>query len=234
MSYIKIGVADIRTEPRFESERDSQVIYGEDFMILEEMGQFTRIRTEDGVTGFMKSFLITEGENRKYKLKQFFDAGQIKLPFGSLLSDDDVSVFKIPEEAITDLNDNNFSVTDLAIKFLGVPYLWGGTSDFGFDCSGFVQRLYRFTGKLLPRNSDQQRDFCETVDSFDNALPGDLVFFRGHVGLYLGHGKMIHANGHSASVSIDDLFDGGDYAKELSSIFEKIGRVGNTSKWTLQ
>ena len=234
MSYIKIGVADIRTEPRFESERDSQIIYGEDFTILEEMKRFTKVRTVDGVTGFVKSFLITEGEDRKYKLRQFFDAGRIKLPFGSLLSDDDVSNLKIPEDAITDLNDNNFSVIDLAIKFLGVPYLWGGTSDFGFDCSGFVQRLYRFTGKLLPRNSDQQRDFCKTVDNFTQALPGDLVFFRGHVGLYLGEGKMIHANGHAASVSIDDLFDGSDYAKELNSIFQKIGRVNDTSKLTLQ
>ena len=234
MSYIKIGVADIRTEPKFESERDSQIIYGENFKVLERMGHYTRVMTEDGVTGFVKSFLITEGENRKYKLRQFFDAGRIKLPFGSLLSDDDVSDLKIPEDAITDLNDNNFSVTDLAMKFLGVPYLWGGTSDFGFDCSGFVQRLYRFKGKLLPRNSDQQRDFCKTVDDFDQALPGDLVFFKGHVGLYLGNGKMVHANGHSASVSVDDLFNSNDYTKELHSIFQKIGRVDNTSKLSRQ
>lgn len=232
MSYIKIGVADIRTEPRFESERDSQVIYGEEFKILEEKGQYTKVRTADGVAGFLKTFLITEGERRKYKLKDFHNAGRIKLPFGSLLSENDVSEFDIPEEKITQIDNTNFNVTDLAMNFLGVPYLWGGTSDFGFDCSGFVQRLYKFIGILLPRNSDQQRDFSKTVAGFENAMPGDLVFFKGHVGLYLGKGKMVHANGHSASVSIDDLFDGSVYAEELSSIFEKIGRVeksiGNT------
>ena len=72
----------------------------------------------------------------------------------------------------------DFKVTELSWKFLTIPYLWGGTSDFGFDCSGMVQRLYRFVGKEIPRNADQQRDFTETVPDFDSALPGDLVFFN--------------------------------------------------------
>lgn len=222
---IGISVADIRVQPRFESERDSQLIYGEEVAVLSDHGEYLKIRGRDGLEGFVKKRLVTEGGRREYKLKKFYDAGTMKFPFGSYVSSQDVEYYKIPRGILAPLSVNEFTVTDLSMQFLAVPYLWGGTSDFGFDCSGMVQRLYRFVGKEIPRNADQQRDFTRTVDGFDDALPGDLVFFKGHVGLYLGNGKMIHANGHSASVSIDDIIHESDYQKVLMSIFEKIGRV---------
>ena len=213
MKVIGISVADIRVEPKFESERDSQLIYGEEVEILSEHGEFVRIRGRD---------------RREFKLRHYYDAGSMKFPFGSYLSKSDVEQYKVPSELLVKISDHDFKVTELSRKFLAIPYLWGGTSDFGFDCSGMVQRLYRFVGKEIPRNADKQRDFTETVPDFDSALPCDLVFFKGHVGLYLGYGKMIHANGHSASVSVDDLFEESEYKKLLMSIFEKIGRVKNS------
>ncbi len=225
MPFVRIGVADIRTMPKFESERDSQVVYGEKLEILENLGEYTKVKSVDGVIGYVKTFLLTEGDARKYKLLKFFDAGSVKLPFGSLLSEEDVERLSIPESRYVSLSDNSFSVPELAMKFIGVPYLWGGGSDFGFDCSGFVQRLYRFIGLEIPRNSDQQRDFTETIEDFDHSTAGDLIFFKGHVALHLGNGKIIHANGHSASVSVDNLFDGSAYSHHLMGIFEKIGRV---------
>lgn len=225
MKIVGIGVADIRKEPKFESERDSQLIYGEQVKIISEFGEYCKVLCRDGLEGYIKTRLLREGKERKYKLKSFHDAGSLKLPFGSYLSQDDVSDYKIPENLLAEISDTNFSVVKLSFKFLGVPYLWGGTSDFGFDCSGLVQRLYRFSGKEIPRNADWQRDFTADVESFKDAMAGDLVFFKGHVALYLGNGDIIHANGHSASVSIDNLFIESDYKKRLMSIFEKIGRV---------
>ena len=225
---IGISVADVRVQPRFESERDSQLIYGEEVAVLSDHGEYLKVRGRDGLEGFVKKRLVTEGGPREYKMKKFYDAGTMKFPFGSYVSSQDVEYYKIPQGILVPLSESGFRVTDLSMQFLAVPYLWGGTSDFGFDCSGMVQRLYRFVGIEIPRNADQQRDFTETVPDFESALPGDLVFFEGHVGLYLGNGKMIHANGHSASVSIDDLFQDSDYKKLLMSIFEKIGRVKNS------
>lgn len=222
---IGISVADVRVQPRFESERDSQLIYGEEVAVLSDHGEYLKVRGRDGLEGFVKKRLVTEGGPREYKMKKFYDAGTMKFPFGSYVSSQDVEYYKIPQGILVPLSESGFRVTDLSMQFLAVPYLWGGTSDFGFDCSGMVQRLYRFVGIEIPRNADQQRDFTRTVDGFDDALPGDLVFFKGHVGLYLGNGKMIHANGHSASVSIDDIIHESDYQKVLMSIFEKIGRV---------
>ncbi len=228
MKVICISVADIRVEPKFESERDSQLIYGEEVEVLSEHGEFVRIRGRDGLAGYVKKRLVVDGNRREFKLKHYYDAGSMKFPFGSYLSKDDVEQYKVPSDLLARISDYDFKVTELSGKFLTIPYLWGGTSDFGFDCSGMVQRLYRFVGKEIPRNADQQRDFTDTVPGFDSALPGDLVFFKGHVGLYLGDGKMIHANGHSASVSVDDLFEESEYQKLLMSIFEKIGRVKNS------
>ncbi len=228
VKIIGISVADIRVEPKFESERDSQLIYGEEVQVLSDHGEFVKIKGRDGLSGYVKKRLVVDGDKREFKLKHYYDAGTMKFPFGSYLSTGDVGKYKVPEDLLVKITDYNFKVTELSKMFLTIPYLWGGTSDFGFDCSGMVQRLYRFVGKEIPRNADQQRDFTETVPDFDSAEPGDLVFFEGHVGLYLGEGKMIHANGHSASVSVDDLFQDSEYKQLLMSIFEKIGRVHNS------
>lgn len=88
----------------------------------------------------------------------------------------------------------------LSLQFLGLPYTWGGRSSFGYDCSGFVQMLYRQMGIYLPRDSKDQ--ICWegfTNISIDSLLPGDLIFFGfaedkiRHVGMYLGNNQFIHA-----------------------------------------
>lgn len=102
------------------------------------------------------------------------------------------------------LNPPALSLTQMlriSRQFLGIPYLWGGTSSFGYDCSGFVQMLWRQRGIFLPRDAKQQ---CHEVDSHPvawNCLePGDLLFYGSsetdirHVGLYLGEQRLIHAS----------------------------------------
>lgn len=105
-----------------------------------------------------------------------------------------------------------------------VFHTWGGTSDFGFDCSGFTQRLFRYSGFEIPRNSDQQRDFFDGLPDLEHAKRGDLIFFKGHVAFYLGRGKIIHANGHYSRITVNDLWDNSSYSKTLLSIMEKVGR----------
>ncbi|PMD06028.1 C40 family peptidase [Brevibacterium paucivorans] len=94
-------------------------------------------------------------------------------------------------------------------QFLGLKYTWGGTSAYGFDCSGFTYSIYRAHGITIPRDSGPQSKTGRTVSQGD-MQPGDLIFFaskRGkgsvyHVGMYVGHGKMIHAPNASRSVEI--------------------------------
>lgn len=95
----------------------------------------------------------------------------------------------------------------LGKKFVGLPYLWGGTSSFGYDCSGFTQMLCRRRGVLLPRDSGPQARWDGVVVVEKNALqPGDLLFFGKtperitHTGMYLGGGEFIHATAHERPV----------------------------------
>lgn len=232
MQIISFSVADIRVEPRFRSERDSQLVYGEEVRILSESEDYAYIEGPDRLKGYVLKTLLSEGPPRKYKIRRNFRAKRMIFPFGSYVCDDDVSEHDIPDDLIVKL-DTKFRTASLSHEFLGVPYLWGGTSDLGYDCSGFTQRLFRFNNTEIPRNADWQRDNSVTVSSFDDATEGDLVFFEGHVALYLGNRLIIHANLHDGGVSYTDLSDGKEYSKMLMKIFEKIGRIEENSSISL-
>ena len=100
-------------------------------------------------------------------------------------------------------------VTHTALRYIGVPYAWGGTSFSGVDCSGFVQAVFEHNGIDLPRTADSQFETGRPVRS-DDLQPGDLVFFQtyapgaSHVGIYLGRGRFVHASS-SDGVRVDAL-----------------------------
>lgn len=223
MSMVITSVADIWTKPSTESERDSQVIYGESVEVLEDVGRFSKARSVDGIVGYIKSAVLGDWSKRHYKLSHQVRNEKMSFPFGSFLSRREVDEYRIPRRYVRPIDEVS-SPIKLTRKFVGVPYLWGGTSDFGFDCSGFTQRLFRYSGTEIPRNADQQRDASDTIRDFESSLPGDLVFFKGHVAFHLGNGRIIHANGHFSRVSETDLRDSSPYSGELLGIMEKIGR----------
>jgi cell wall-associated NlpC family hydrolase len=107
-----------------------------------------------------------------------------------------------------ELRDN---LVATARSYLGVPYLWGGTTEAGFDCSGLAMAVYRLNGLQLPRSSREQFAQGEPV-ALDQLREGDLVFFAtgrsgtvSHVGIYVGGGRFIHAPKHGRSISRDEL-----------------------------
>ncbi|HUZ42010.1 MAG TPA: NlpC/P60 family protein [Acidimicrobiales bacterium] len=109
-------------------------------------------------------------------------------------------------------------VVHVATQYEGTPYLWGGTSPRGFDCSGFAQYVYAQLGVSLPRTSEEQAMIGTPVSSLSNAQPGDLLFFAGsdgtasspgHVGIYMGNGEMIDAPYTGTTVQVQSLATAG-------------------------
>lgn len=101
------------------------------------------------------------------------------------------------------------AVVDAAMKYLGVPYLWGGTdAEHGFDCSGLVQQAYADIGVDMPKWSRHQATMGVEVPSIDEALPGDVIAFGepvSHVGLYVGDGRMLHAPRTGEVVKVEEI-----------------------------
>jgi len=107
-------------------------------------------------------------------------------------------------------------------NLIGTPYLWGGRSGFGLDCSGIVQLVFNSCGHSLPRDSSDQRKSGRRV-SVRNLKPGDLVFSPGHVSVYYGSGQIIHSSEKAGGVFVENLMPGLSNCR--SDIFEKIELV---------
>lgn len=135
---------------------------------------------------------------------------------------------KQTDESIFSTSDKSFSISnpeDIAVKFLNAPYLWGGKSILGMDCSGLVQVVYSFLGIFLPRDARDQAKEGIDIFGIDDTKPGDLAFFENtsgnivHVGIIYGKNRIIHASG---SVHIDRLDDIGIYSETLQRYTHKL------------
>ena len=97
------------------------------------------------------------------------------------------------------------AVIDYALQFVGNPYVWGGTSlTNGADCSGYIMSVYKNFGVSLPHSSSAMRKCGYDVGGIQNAQPGDIICYSGHVALYIGDGKIVHASTSKTGIIVSN------------------------------
>lgn len=201
----------------------SELLHGEDFDLFDIAGEWAFGRcVADRYTGWVPASSLGEpGAAATHRITAriapLFAAADIKapvlaeLPFGA-------RVAGVPGERFLALETGGFihnrhlapTLHDpLAIAriFTGAPYLWGGRTPDGVDCSGLVQAALAASGIACPRDSDQQRDQLGRAVDFDDRAAGDLVFFPGHVGLLVDADTLFHANAHWMTTLAEPLAD---------------------------
>lgn len=229
-----VSVAPVRAESSDKAEIVSQLLFGESLSILEVENNWTKIKIDyDDYEGWMdtKQYSLVSKEyleNRKMNLitenfqSHILEDGKILLSMGS-----EVDFETISTQKSEDVRQNMIST---AKEFLNVPYLWGGKSFFGIDCSGFSQLVYKLNGKKIPRDACQQSDLGQVLDFVEESQAGDLAFFENsegriiHVGIMLNSHQIIHAHG---KVRIDELDSTGIFNKEKNTHTHKLRFVKN-------
>lgn len=202
----------------------------EDFLAGQEMDAFVRVNSDEftsvvevvnktalwsmnqqvqlGTVEVGEQFVLQESENEEwYEIS--FDGVSALISKADCKLVTKVNVICFAKKIESD--GTGSSVVEMACQFLGNPYVWGGNSLVnGVDCSGFVVQIYKQFGIDMPRCSWQQATVGESV-GLDELQPGDLVFYKrgsriGHVAIYAGDGKIVHAKGRKYGIVTDDLW----------------------------
>jgi len=240
-----LAMIPLRLEHSDKSEIVSQVLFGEHFEICEQFKQWNRIKLHfDSYEGWIDSKqmqLISASDYEHISNDAIILNGDLieyitsssdfllPIPLGSCLS-----FLNCSEINTTSLNFDGTKISGLkpkkellntAFLYLHAPYLWGGKTPFGIDCSGFTQMVYKLNGYKLFRDASQQALQGEALSFIEESEPGDLAFFDNdeghiiHVGIIMENNYIIHASG---KVRIDRIDHLGIYNPELNKHTHKL------------
>ena len=245
------GLVALRRRPGHGEPLDTEVIFGETVTVFDTAGGFSWVQLDrDGYVGYVPADVVSREivapTHRVSALATFvYPTPDIKAPplmqlplgarvalaamddrFGQLSSGGHLVLRHVTEE-----NRNARDYVDVAERFIGTPYLWGGRTRYGLDCSGLVQTALDAAGISAPRDTDMQQsaigsDVLIPAD-LDGLHRGDLVFWSGHVGLMTDSIMLLHANAHHMAVAVEPLtFAAERIAKAGGGRVVAIRRVG--------
>ncbi len=226
-------VCAVRKEPSDCTEMVTQLTFGETVEVRDQKAHWIEITTlTDGYTGYVDRrhlIGISEKELRKWHDERHIQtglSGTIETPWGLQMTPAGSFIgahtdFNIGKYAFQRENrEGELNAESFSSSFLNVPYLWGGKTSFGIDCSGLTQLYYRILGINLPRDAAQQQQEGLQIE-LDEAQKSDLFFYQNtsgkvtHVGLYVAEEQIYHASGR---VRLDSLKNGNIWNEELGEI----------------
>ena len=232
LGICNLSIVPVRIVDSDKSEMINQLIYGDIIEILEEKEKWVKIKSlyDDYIGWVDKKQYFKIEDNIKLDLNkpvysidlvEFIENNNnelITIPIGSDISNISLMNHKFDGKTISGKNNRN-SIVNTALSFLNSPYLWGGKTPFGIDCSGFTQMVYKINGYKLYRDAKEQANQGETLSFIEESEAGDLAFFNNdqgdiiHVGIILQNNHIIHASG---KVRIDRIDHSGIYNNDLN------------------
>jgi gamma-D-glutamyl-L-lysine dipeptidyl-peptidase len=247
-----LSIIPVRSDPGEKSEMCTQILFGEHFTILDENTKWCKVKLEfDNYEGWIdRKMVCAIGEETFQRLTEqpavvTTDVFNIVQPVGGYSNFLIVAGSSLPEfnpdektfrigEVVYSIQGNSFAgsgkdvrggIIENALKYFNSPYLWGGRSPFGIDCSGFSQVLYKMAGLQIPRDASQQSMMGDYLSFVEEARPGDLAFFDNddgqiiHVGIIWEKNKIIHSSGRVRIDNVDHIgifnVDTGRYSHQM-------------------
>lgn len=242
-----LSIIPVRLEPSDRVEMTSQILFGEHFKVLEKRKEWSKIRLAfDNHEGWIDNnqyIEIVEGIYQEINISTTHLTGELidfiidgskqlipvslgtSLPFfDNQQLEINNNILKYEGTVLSELLDKNL-IIKTAFMYLNTPYLWGGKTPFGIDCSGFTQMVYKLCGYKLFRDAEQQSTQGEVLSFIEESEPGDLAFFDDkegeitHVGIIMKDNYIIHAHG---KVRIDRLDHSGIYNVDIRKHTHKL------------
>ncbi|SCW39437.1 NlpC/P60 family protein [Rhizobium mongolense subsp. loessense] len=227
---IAVPVAPLRPQPEPSVGIDTELLLGEDVTVFDRAGGWCWVKARsDGYVGYMPEKMLSapQAEPTHVVTVQrtfLYPQPELRKPYESVLSmgsrvrvageaevrgnhyvvlEDGTAIFARHVQPVTAGKDDDY--VEIASRFMNAPYLWGGRSGLGIDCSGLVQLAMLMTGKSAPRDTDMQASSLgERIDR-SGLRRGDLVFWKGHVAIMEDPETIIHANGYTMTVARENF-----------------------------
>lgn len=243
------GSAPLRRAPDGSLGLETETLFGETLTVYHEADGWSWVQlSRDGYVGYVPSDAVTrdlvEPTHRIQALGTFlYPSPDIKTPPIMHLALNSVVSVIDSDDRFVQLEQGGYVIArhvapldrpardfvDIAERFISTPYLWGGRTRIGIDCSGLVQTAFQAAGLAAPRDSDmQQTELGEPVEitaDFDGLQRGDLVFWTGHVGIMLDSVMMVHANAHHMMVATEPLPEAATRILKMGSSIASIKRL---------
>ena len=232
---VSASVLDLRAEPRPDSGPQTQIIFGDMVRVFEEQDGWSWVQAErDGYTGYVsaaslempgadathmvivpRTFIYPGSDLRFPHTKALSLGSRVRIAGSAETRGTQYALLENGEALIAThlapLDQHAADYVAVAETLLHTPYLWGGTSGFGIDCSGIVQLSMWVSGRQVLRDSDMQQntlgEIIEPDADYSNLKRGDLVFWKGHVAICAAADMLIHASGHTMTVTMEPLHD---------------------------